>query len=117
MKEKVYTIGERVEKICPECDEQLGHIVKSVTKLGRISRVTCSKCSNVGTFKSSTKVKKSTTPKAGKGSAYDSTKTYRTGQVMLHDKFGVGEVTAVHKTRIIDVLFEDRVRRLIHSRP
>ena len=38
-KDTTYSVGDRVEKVCPDCDKQLGHIVKSVTKLGRISRV------------------------------------------------------------------------------
>ncbi len=35
---------------------------------------------------------------------------------MLHPKFGEGEVTAVIEPKKIDVLFSDRIRRLIHSR-
>jgi hypothetical protein len=34
---------------------------------------------------------------------------------MMHTTFGVGEVTAVIEPRKIDVLFQDRVRRLIHA--
>jgi hypothetical protein len=43
-------------------------------------------------------------------------RTYRTGQVMIHPMWGPGEVTAVIEPRKIDVLFADRIRRLIHSR-
>ena len=36
---------------------------------------------------------------------------------MMHPNYGVGEVTALIEPRKIDVLFADRVRRLIHSQP
>ena len=47
---------------------------------------------------------------------YDWTRTYRKGQTMMHPTFGLGEGTAVIEPRKIDVLFSDRVRRLIHAR-
>jgi hypothetical protein len=50
------------------------------------------------------------------GAAYDQTRTYRTGQIMTHQSFGPGEVTAVIEPQKIDVLFSDRMRRLIHAR-
>jgi hypothetical protein len=34
---------------------------------------------------------------------------------MMHPNFGEGEVTAVIETGKIDVLFADRLRRLIHA--
>lgn len=34
-----YVVGDRVEKKCSACNEQLGHIVKSLTKQGKISRM------------------------------------------------------------------------------
>jgi hypothetical protein len=34
----------------------------------------------------------------------------------MHPAFGLGEVTAVIEPLKIDVLFSDRVRRLIHAR-
>jgi hypothetical protein len=36
---------------------------------------------------------------------------------MMHPTFGLGEVTKVVDSYKIDVLFEDRIRRLIHSVP
>jgi hypothetical protein len=33
----------------------------------------------------------------------------------MHTTFGVGEVTALIEPRKIDVLFQDRIRRLIHA--
>lgn len=46
---------------------------------------------------------------------YDRTRTYRTGPHLTHPTYGAGEVTAVIEPQKIDVLFSDRVRRLIHS--
>jgi hypothetical protein len=34
---------------------------------------------------------------------------------MMHQHFGEGEVTAIIETGKMDVLFADRMRRLIHS--
>jgi hypothetical protein len=36
--------------------------------------------------------------------------------MMIHPMWGQGEVTAVIEPRKIDVLFSDRLRRLIHAR-
>jgi len=114
---KKHTVGERVEKICPDCDEQLGHVVKTITKLGKISRVICSKCGLVGTFKTAKNATKLKKLKGKTGPPYDRTETYKKGAVMDHSTFGVGEVMTVLDNRMIDVLFMDRIRRLIHSRP
>jgi hypothetical protein len=35
---------------------------------------------------------------------------------MVHPTYGVGEVTAVIEPQKIDVLFPDRMRRLVHAR-
>lgn len=109
-------VGERVEKFCAVCNEQLGHIVKSVTKQGKVSRVNCSRCGTLGTFKSATVLAKIENLANKSGSPYEQTKTYRTGQFMTHPSFGNGEVMTVFTSKTIDVLFQDKVRRLIHSR-
>ena len=110
-----YKVGDRVEKLCVTCGEERGHVVASVTKRGLISRVSCPKCGKLSSFKSGTKLtggrSNSTT-----GSPYEQTKTYRTGQTILHPSFGLGEVTAIVEPQKIDVLFADRMRRLVHSR-
>ena len=115
MEKQIYTTGERVEMLCVVCGEERGHIVTSVTKRGRISRVDCPKCGTRGTYKSiSHRSGERSTVRAG--APYDRTRTYRTGQTMLHPTYGMGEVTAVIEPQKIDVLFSDRLRRLIHSR-
>lgn len=116
MEIQLHTVGDRVEKFCVACNEQLGHIVKSITKQGKISRVYCAKCGLVGTFKSLTNLTKIQSLATKTGSPYEQTRTYRTGQIMAHPAFGTGEVMTVFDTKMIDVLFTDRVRRLVHSR-
>lgn len=115
MEKQLYTVGERVEKLCAVCNEERGHVVVSVTKRGQISRVSCPKCSTRSTFK----VGKDTSGQrasAQAGAPYDRTRTYRAGQTMLHPTYGLGEVTALIEPQKIDVLFSDRMRRLIHGR-
>ena len=115
MEKQTYAIGDRVEKLCVVCKEERGHVVASVTKRGHISRVSCPKCGTRSTFKSSAdatdarSATKISTP-------YDRTRTYRIGQTMMHPSYGLGEVTAIIEPQKIDVLFPDRMRRLIHSR-
>jgi hypothetical protein len=116
MEKQIYTVHDRVEKLCAVCEEVRGHVVVSVTKRGQVSRVSCPKCGTRSSFRSSADASaERATSKAG--APYDQTRTYRIGQSMLHPTFGVGEVTAVIEPHKIDVLFADRMRRLIHARP
>jgi hypothetical protein len=115
MEERKYTIGDRVEKLCAPCGEERGHVVVSISKRGQILRVNCPRCGVNSAFK------KSKTPTGAPASTkdcapYDWTRTYRKGQAMSHPTFGFGEVTAVIEPQKIDVLFSDKVRRLIHAR-
>ncbi len=115
MEKPTYAIGNRVEKLCAVCGEERGHVVASVTKRGLISRVTCPKCGTRSSFSSGTKLTGSRS-KSVQSEPYDMSRTYRTGQVMIHPMWGPGEVTAVIEPKKIDVLFADRIRRLVHSR-
>ncbi len=110
-----FVVGDRVEKLCIKCGEERGHVIASLNKRGKISRVTCPKCGTLGTFK--TGVGTGTRRKLDPGAPYDQTRAYRAGQTMLHPTFGQGEVTALIEPLKIDVLFADRMRRLIHARP
>jgi hypothetical protein len=114
MEKQIYAVGERADKLCAICKEERGHVVTSVTKRGQISRVSCPKCGTLSTFKLSSRT--APRPSAKTLSPYDWTRTYRTGQTMLHTTYGMGEVTALIEPQKIDVLFPDRVRRLIHAR-
>jgi len=112
---QTYAVGDRVEKLCVPCQEERGHVVASVTKRGLISRVTCPKCNTRSSFSNVAKLTKGRS-KSVNSEPYDRTRTYRTGQTMSHPIWGSGEVTALIEPRKIDVLFADRIRRLIHSR-
>jgi hypothetical protein len=113
MEKQAFTVGERADKFCAVCEEERGHIVSSVTKRGQISRVSCPKCGTVSTFKLASR----TLPHAAltTASPYDRTLTYRAGQSMTHEMFGVGEVIRLIEPRKMEVLFHDRLRRLIHA--
>lgn len=113
MEKQVFTVGERTDKFCAVCGEERGHIVTSVTKRGQISRVTCSKCDTVSTFQLASRTPPR--PSIKTASPYDRTLTYRPGQSMTHEMFGIGEVTRLIEPRKMEVLFQDRLRRLIHS--
>jgi len=114
MENQIHQSGERVEKFCAVCAEDRGHVVASVTKGGRITRVSCPKCGTRSPFKAGvgTAARSASRP----GAPYDSANTYRAGQSMTHPVFGAGEVTALIEPQKIDVLFPDRIRRLIHSK-
>lgn len=114
MEKQSYMVSDCIEKMCETCGEERGHVVVSVTKKGQISSVSCPKCGTRSRFKQGSIV--SGEKSHGRsGAPYDPTRTYRAGQLMQHPTFGLGEVTAVIEPKKIDVLFEDRLRRLIHS--
>lgn len=108
---KVFKVGDRVEQMCLTCGEERGHIVASLTKKGRITRVSCPICGSRVPYKSGVTRRASTTA----GAPYDRARTYRRGQTIVHPNFGEGEVTAIIEPGKMDVLFVDRMRRLIHS--
>jgi hypothetical protein len=113
MEKPVFKVGERIDKFCAVCAEERGHIVASVTKRGQISRVSCPKCSTVSTFKLASRTLPQLAMKTP--SPYDRTLTYRAGQSMMHEMFGIGEVTRLMEPRKMEVLFQDRLRCLIHA--
>ena len=114
MEQQAHKVGERVEKFCAACGEERGHVVASVTKRGTISRVSCPQCGTRSSYKAGDAPGER--PAAKASAPYDPARTYRVGQSMTHPVFGPGEVTAVVEPMKIDVLFSDRLRRLIHAR-
>ena len=106
----VFKIGDRVDQMCLTCNEERGHIVVSVTKTGRITRVSCPMCDSRVTYRAGTSRATSRS-----GLPYDPSRTYRKGQTLMHPMFGEGEVTAIIEPQKMDVLFADRMRRLIHA--
>lgn len=112
MEEKeTFAIGDRVDQMCVLCDEKRGHIVVSLSKTGKITRVSCPMCNSRVPYKRGT----TRLASAMTVSPYDRGRTYRRGQTMMHPTFGEGEVTGIIEPGKIDVLFADRIRRLIHS--
>lgn len=107
----VFKAGDRVEQMCVTCNEERGHVVASVSKTGKITRVSCPICGSRVPYRSGT------APRASNrvGSPYDRARTYRKGQTLMHPTFGEGEVTAIIEPQKMDVLFADRMRRLIHA--
>jgi DNA-directed RNA polymerase subunit RPC12/RpoP len=108
---QIFIPGERVDQMCITCGQERGHIVASVSKSGKISRVTCPACGSRVPYKSGATRRASTKI----GAPYDQTRTYRRGDIFTHPIFGEGEVTAVIEPGKIDVLFPDRLRRMIHA--
>jgi DNA-directed RNA polymerase subunit RPC12/RpoP len=112
MEEKrIFTTGERIEQMCITCGEERGHVVASISKQGRITRVSCPICGSRVPYKAG--VTRHASKKVG--APYNRAQTYRRGDTLIHPMFGEGEVTAIIEPRKIDVLFADRIRRLIHS--
>jgi hypothetical protein len=112
MEEKpVFKIGDRVDQMCITCNEERGHIVVALSKTGRITRVGCPMCASRVTYRAGT-----TRGASNKvGAPYDRTRAYRKGQTLIHPTFGEGEVTAIVEPQKMDVLFVDRIRRMIHA--
>lgn len=107
----VFKIGDRVDQMCISCNEERGHIVVSVSKVGKITRVGCPMCASRVTYRGGTTRRASNKS----GAPYDRTRAYRKGQTLIHPTFGEGEVTAIIESQKMDVLFADRIRRMIHA--
>ena len=110
-KKIVFKIGDRVDQMCTTCNEERGHIVASVSKVGNITRVNCPMCASRVAYRAGTTRRVSVKV----GAPYDRAQTYRKGQTLMHPTFGEGEVTAIIEPQKMDVLFADRIRRLIHA--
>jgi len=55
MEEKrLFKTGDRVDQMCVNCKEERGHIVTSVSKLGRVTRVSCPMCKSSVTYRAGT---------------------------------------------------------------
>ena len=86
----VFKVGDRVDQMCRNCNEERGHVVISLNKAGRISRVGCPMCASRVTYRAGTTRRARTKL----GAPYDRARTYRKGQILMHPTFGEGEVTA-----------------------
>ena len=108
---ETFAIGDRVDQMCVLCGEERGHVVALLSKTGKITRVSCPMCNSRVPYKRGT----TRVASAATVSPYDRGRTYRRGQTMMHPTFGEGEVTGIIEPGKIDVLFAERIRRLIHS--
>ena len=108
---KVFKIGDRVDQMCLTCKEERGHIVVALSKAGKITRVTCPMCASRVGYRAGTARRGSRTL----GAPYDRERTYRKGQTLMHPTFGEGEVTAIIEPQKMDVLFADRIRRMLQA--
>ena len=112
MEEKpVFKIGDRVDQMCITCNEVRGHIVVCLSKTGSITRVGCPMCASRVMYRAGTTRRASNRV----GAPYDRTRAYRKGQTFMHPMFGEGEVTAIIEPEKMDVLFPDRIWRMIHA--
>lgn len=111
VEKQIFVVGDRIDQMCVTCKEERGHVVASVSTKGKITRVSCPMCGARVPYKAGSIRKSSNTTSA----LYDRTRTYRKGQTLMHSVFGEGEVTAIIEPRKMDVLFADRMRRLIHA--
>src|SRR4026207_1549762 len=80
--EKTFVVGGRVRKLCVKWGEERGHVIASLTKRGKISRVSCPKCGTAGSFKSGAAT--GTRRKLDTGAPYDQTRAYRPGPSPPH---------------------------------
>ena len=110
-----YEVGQRVDKWCKVCNEERGHVVASINVKGRATRVTCPICGTRGSFKNGANAPATTGP-SKEAQSYDWTHRYWVRQLINHPAYGPGEVVALIEPKKMDVLFADRIRRLIHSR-
>ena len=106
-----FKVGDRVDQMCLNCNEERGHVVVSVSKTGNITRVSCPMCGSRVAYRAGTARRTSATA----GAPYDRARTYRKGQTLIHPTFGEGEVTAIIEPQKMDVLFGDRIRRLLQG--
>ena len=107
----VFKVGDRIDQMCITCNEERGHIVVSVSKTGKITRVGCPMCASRVMYRVGTTRRVSNKV----GAPYDRTRAYRKGQTLMHATFGEGEVTAIIEPQKMDVLFADRIRRMMHA--
>ena len=112
IEKQTFNTGDRINQMCVTCGEEQGHIVVSIGKNGRVTRVSCAACGS----RSVPKVQAigTRTVTAGKKTIpYDRSRSYRKGESVMHPMFGQGEVTGVIEPHKMDVLFDDRLRRLV----
>src|SRR4030095_1917770 len=109
---QTFTLGDRVEHLCVTCGVERGQIVASLSKRGQVVRISCPVCGSRNPYKRG--AVRTGTRVAGQARAPNELPlNYRKDDTLTHPMFGAGEVTMVIEPRKMDVLFEDRLRRLL----
>ena len=115
MNKRLYEVGQRVDKWCVVCSEDRGHVVASVSVKGHVTRVTCPICGTRGSFKNGANSPLRARRVKRRNRTTGLTPTVLR-QLINHPSYGLGEVVALIEPKKMDVLFADRIRRLVHSR-
>jgi hypothetical protein len=139
-----YRIGSNVDSFCSKCKLTLAHTIEAVVE-GAIKRVHCNTCKSKHAFRGDSSLKKATkSAKVGgsspkrKGTSglvrasdfvtllkgrnpsnarqYSFSDRFQAGEVLSHNLFGIGVVTADKGADKIEVLFELGPRTLIHGK-
>jgi DNA-directed RNA polymerase subunit RPC12/RpoP len=116
MEKQKFEVGDYVENRCATCDAERAQIVASVSVENRITGTTCPRCGNKNRFKKSTfEASKFNKDYRQLGKPYRPAEKYEKGDYIQHSSFGFGEVVNVIDSGKIEVLFDDRLRRLVHG--
>lgn len=129
-------LGDEVQTYCGRCKEERTHQAVALNSQGGVERVICRTCQGNHLYRDRhASVKKETTEKAARTPTtrtprrradtpptfsdaprhpYSPRESFTKGQLILHTKFGVGEVVEVRAGKI-DVRFTDELRTLLHA--
>ncbi|HNQ15931.1 MAG TPA: hypothetical protein PKM58_10225 [Pyrinomonadaceae bacterium] len=107
-------LGGTVTLTCPVCDGEREHLIRAITKQKKVTKAECTVCETSSSFRNGVKTSLSATGSQN-AAPYDRMRRYRRGQMMMHLRFGIGEVVGLIEPHKIDVLFGDQSRRLVHD--
>ena len=120
-------LGDDVLTYCGRCKEERTHQVVALNNGGGVERVICRTCHSnhlyrdrqVRTKKADAvsvrrREAKSAATSDARLYAYSPKEVYEKGQMIMHPKFGTGEVVEVRAGKI-DVRFDGELRTLLHA--
>jgi hypothetical protein len=117
MEKQSYEVGDHIETRCETCDAVRSQIVASVGIKNQITGATCPRCGNRNRYKkTSFGASKINSNNPAVGKPYNMSEKYEQGEFIQHSSFGLGEVVNVVESGKIEVLFNDRLRCLVHGR-
>ena len=111
----IFVIGDRVEKLCLKCGEERGHVIASLSQTRENIASELCEMRHPGNVQEwcFERVKGAKLNRVGLTISLAHIALGRPCSIPLLP----GEVTAVIEPLKIDVLFSDRMRRLVHARP